>query len=116
MGSNRLDREVYIYLYINPVIIVVVVCRPDIIDSIENKDFQKWAIDLNGLWKDFGKQVTNYDLIKLESCHYKLLLYYALHCEQVSQSVEDFPDQHSLLFVDNPFIAPGGRFTEFYYW
>lgn len=26
------------------------------------------------------------------------------------------PELHSILYVPNPFIVPGGRFREFYYW
>ena len=46
-----------------------------------------------------------------------------LHCrfilhvsDQVGDDVMLHPDRHSLLAVPHPFIVPGGRFREFYYW
>ncbi|GAV00221.1 Treh [Ramazzottius varieornatus] len=33
-----------------------------------------------------------------------------------SSSVFDYPEQHSLVAVPYPFIIPGGRFREIYYW
>ena len=35
---------------------------------------------------------------------------------QVREDVKYHPELHSILFVPNPFIVPGGRFREFYYW
>ncbi|CAG9863924.1 unnamed protein product [Phyllotreta striolata] len=35
---------------------------------------------------------------------------------KVSYHVMDHPDTHSLIPVDHPFIIPGGRFKEYYYW
>ncbi|KAJ8927273.1 hypothetical protein NQ314_020276 [Rhamnusium bicolor] len=35
---------------------------------------------------------------------------------KVSYHVIEHPDTHSLIPVDNPFIIPGGRFKEYYYW
>ena len=35
---------------------------------------------------------------------------------QVVPAVAAFPDRHSLLHLPNPFIVPGGRFRETYYW
>eukprot|EP00052_Salpingoeca_macrocollata_P015309 m.121867 g.121867 ORF g.121867 m.121867 type:complete len:613 (-) comp19643_c0_seq2:221-2059(-) len=34
----------------------------------------------------------------------------------MNQSVQQQPEQHSLLYVTHPFVVPGGRFREFYYW
>ncbi|VEN43497.1 unnamed protein product [Callosobruchus maculatus] len=36
--------------------------------------------------------------------------------KKMKPSVEDKPDQHSLIPVPNGFIIPGGRFKEIYYW
>ncbi|XP_019851831.1 PREDICTED: trehalase-like [Amphimedon queenslandica] len=63
---------------------------PKFIDSISNEQYKEWASSLNGLWKTFGKKLN--------------------------QSVYQHSSRHSLLAVNNPFIAPGGRFIEFYYW
>ncbi|XP_003377365.1 trehalase [Trichinella spiralis] len=37
-------------------------------------------------------------------------------CRKVKEVVKAFPDRHSIIYVPNPFIIPGGRFLEFYYW
>ncbi|OQV12117.1 Trehalase [Hypsibius exemplaris] len=34
----------------------------------------------------------------------------------IIDDVRDNPDQHSLIYLPNPFIIPGGRFREIYYW
>jgi alpha,alpha-trehalase len=64
--------------------------RPPFIDRISHTPHQEWALALNRLWKAFGKQVKS--------------------------DVAVYQSRHSLLHVPNPFIAPGGRFNEFYYW
>ncbi|CAB3404845.1 unnamed protein product [Caenorhabditis bovis] len=35
---------------------------------------------------------------------------------QMKPEVAEHPDRYSLLYVPHPFILPGGRFREFYYW
>ena len=35
---------------------------------------------------------------------------------QIAKNVSQFPSRHTLLPVQNPFIVPGGRFREYYYW
>ena len=35
---------------------------------------------------------------------------------QIKAEVEENPDQYSLIYMENPFIVPGGRFREMYYW
>lgn len=37
-------------------------------------------------------------------------------CRRVSQKVLSDPERFSLLAVPNPFVVPGGRFREIYYW
>lgn len=34
----------------------------------------------------------------------------------MKEEIKDKPELHTLLYVDNEFIIPGGRFREFYYW
>jgi len=34
----------------------------------------------------------------------------------VNGSVREREERHSLIFVPQPFVVPGGRFQEFYYW
>jgi hypothetical protein len=31
--------------------------RPQFIDSIESPEFQEWAVQLNGIWRQLGRQV-----------------------------------------------------------
>ncbi|XP_072469161.1 trehalase [Notamacropus eugenii] len=63
---------------------------PKFLQKISDTRLRAWAEDLHNLWKKLGRK------IKLE--------------------VLDQPDQHSLIYVAHPFIVPGGRFIEFYYW
>uniref|UniRef100_A0A5S6QXL3 Trehalase n=1 Tax=Trichuris muris TaxID=70415 RepID=A0A5S6QXL3_TRIMR len=37
-------------------------------------------------------------------------------CRKVKKNVLENPNRHSLIVVPKPFIVPGGRFLEFYYW
>ena len=34
----------------------------------------------------------------------------------IKQDVKNNPDKYSLIYLANPFIVPGGRFRECYYW
>jgi hypothetical protein len=33
-----------------------------------------------------------------------------------SAEADEHPDRYSLLNIQRPFVVPGGRFREFYYW
>ena len=57
---------------------------------VKNKSYESWARDLNAMWGDLGR-IT-------------------------SPSVLANPQRYSLLQRKNPFIIPGGRFREGYYW
>lgn len=35
---------------------------------------------------------------------------------QVDTKIRDNQEKYTLIYVPEPFIAPGGRFREFYYW
>ncbi|KAM3722808.1 Trehalase [Dirofilaria immitis] len=61
---------------------------PPKIARIKNKPLKLFALFLNQRWKDLCRQV-----IKIDN-----------------------PKQNSLIEVPHPFIVPGGRFREFYYW
>ncbi|XP_036601060.1 trehalase [Trichosurus vulpecula] len=63
---------------------------PKFLQKISDTRLRAWAEDLHNLWKKLGRK------IKLE--------------------VSDQPDQYSLIYAAHPFIVPGGRFIEFYYW
>ena len=64
--------------------------EPKQLIKIRSQSLQQWALSLNELWKQLGKQLNS--------------------------SVYANPERHSLYPVPNPFIVPGGRFREFYYW
>ncbi|KAI3420251.1 Trehalase [Globodera pallida] len=63
--------------------------KPPKFERIKDKDFKKWAYELHGLWKELGKKIP--EKIKDDS-------------------------SSTLIYVSNPFVVPGGRFREFYYW
>ena len=64
--------------------------NPDIIDRIKDPNLKDFASKLNGLWKKLGRKI--------------------------SDEARKNPERSSLILVPNPFIVPGGRFREFYYW
>ncbi|KYQ48224.1 Trehalase [Trachymyrmex zeteki] len=63
---------------------------PSILKSIKDLQYRKWAKRLNYIWKTLARKINN-DLVVN-------------------------PQRHSLIYVNNTFIIPGGRFKEFYYW
>ncbi|KAH3745268.1 trehalase precursor [Pelomyxa schiedti] len=66
------------------------VAHPVFVDNIVEEKYQDWALSLNEIWSDLGKQLTAEALTN--------------------------PERHSFINFPNPFIAPGGRFREWYYW
>jgi alpha,alpha-trehalase len=64
--------------------------NPNFIASIDNENYRDFAYELNGLWKNLGRKVT--------------------------QDVLDNPQRHSFLPRNYGMIVPGGRFRESYYW
>lgn len=63
---------------------------PQFLQKISDAKLRVWAGQLNQIWKKLGKQIKP---------------------EVLSQ-----PERFSLIYSKNPFIVPGGRFVEFYYW
>uniref|UniRef100_A0A8D2CZF1 Trehalase n=1 Tax=Sciurus vulgaris TaxID=55149 RepID=A0A8D2CZF1_SCIVU len=63
---------------------------PQLLQKIADARLRVWAGQLNQIWKKLGKQIKP---------------------EVLSQ-----PERFSLIYSKNPFIVPGGRFVEFYYW
>ncbi|XP_064651308.1 trehalase-like [Lineus longissimus] len=63
---------------------------PPFLNKIKHGPYRKWAAGLNELWKELGRKVI--------------------------QDVNVNQQRYSLLFSAHPFIIPGGRFREFYYW
>ena len=64
--------------------------RPMNLKLIKSKELQMWSFELNKLWKTLGRKIT----------------------KDARKTIE----RSSLIVVDNPFIIPGGRFREYYYW
>lgn len=57
---------------------------PSILKSIKDLQYRKWAKRLNYIWKTLARKINN-DLVVN-------------------------PQRHSLIYVNNTFIIPGGRF------
>lgn len=64
--------------------------NPAFIDRIKDANLKNFASKLNGLWKKLGRKI--------------------------SDEARKNPARSSLILVKNPFIVPGGRFREYYYW
>ncbi|XP_072049493.1 trehalase-like [Amphiura filiformis] len=64
--------------------------NPEFLSKIKDHTLREWAKDLNRLWKKLGRK------IKPDVC--------------------DNQDRYTLIYLEQPFIIPGGRFREFYYW
>ncbi|VDM98355.1 unnamed protein product [Thelazia callipaeda] len=58
--------------------------------KIEDYHLRRWALHLHRIWRDL--------------------------CRKVKDDVRQHQELFSLLYVPHPFIIPGGRFREFYYW
>ncbi|EFX63003.1 hypothetical protein DAPPUDRAFT_308726 [Daphnia pulex] len=63
---------------------------PPFLSQINNSEFRNWGNRLHEGWKSLGRQIKD--------------------------DVRDNPDLYSIVYVPNPFIVPGGRFRESYYW
>ncbi|CAH1391066.1 unnamed protein product [Nezara viridula] len=64
--------------------------QPNILNRIKDDNFREWAFQLNAIWKNLSRRIT--------------------------EDVHKNPELHSLIYVPNGFIIPGGRFRELYYW
>lgn len=64
--------------------------NPGFLAKIKDPLLHKWASALNDLWLDLGRKMK--------------------------EAVKESPDLYSIIYVEQPFIVPGGRFREFYYW
>ncbi|KAI1717359.1 trehalase domain-containing protein [Ditylenchus destructor] len=63
---------------------------PHSFQHIEDYRLRRWALHLHRIWRDL--------------------------CRRVKEDVRIHQERYSLLYVPHPFIIPGGRFREFYYW
>ena len=64
--------------------------NPEFIYRIKDANLRDFASKLNALWKKLGRKI--------------------------SDEARQNPARSSLILVKNPFIVPGGRFREYYYW
>lgn len=62
--------------------------NPSLLDRIEDENYREWASALNSIWKDLARKI--------------------------STDVRDNPKRNSLIYVNNTFIIPGGRFKGIY--
>jgi len=66
------------------------ISNPDFLKKINNSLLQNWGRELHEAWKFLGRKIKD--------------------------DVRVHPELYSMIYVPNPFIIPGGRFREFYYW
>lgn len=64
--------------------------QPNILSRIKDDNFREWAFQLNIIWKNLSRRIT--------------------------EDVHKSPELYSLIYVPNGFVIPGGRFRELYYW
>ncbi|KAG0724059.1 Trehalase [Chionoecetes opilio] len=64
--------------------------QPEFIHDIYDQSLRNWAKSVNEIWKSLGRKV--------------------------STDVRDNASRYSQIYVPHPFIVPGGRFSELYYW
>ncbi|KYM96555.1 Trehalase [Cyphomyrmex costatus] len=64
--------------------------NPAILKSIKDLRYREWAKRLNYIWNTLARKINNDVMVN--------------------------PQRHSLIYVNNTFVIPGGRFKEFYYW
>lgn len=63
---------------------------PDFLPRVQSVVARDWGLKVHSLWPSLTRQV--------------------------SSAVEMEPDRHTLLPLKNPFLVPGERFREVYYW
>ena len=63
---------------------------PKIVSHIKDPEYKAWAMHLCKVWSKLVRRVN--------------------------PELANRQDSHSLIFLDKPFVVPGGRFREVYYW
>ncbi|XP_035009665.2 trehalase [Hippoglossus stenolepis] len=64
--------------------------KPKFLEGIADLKLREWAEKIHHLWKSLGRKI--------------------------SSGVKDHPELYSLIHLPHPFVVPGGRFRELYYW
>jgi len=63
---------------------------PQFLNDISDENLKQLAAEMNGAWKNLTRKI--------------------------SISKEDAEESSSLIYLEKPFVVPGGRFREIYYW
>ncbi|XP_062241520.1 trehalase [Platichthys flesus] len=64
--------------------------KPKFLEGIADLKLREWAEKIHHLWKSLGRKI--------------------------SSGVRDHPELYSQIHLPHPFVVPGGRFRELYYW
>eukprot|EP00056_Hartaetosiga_gracilis_P004963 m.79945 g.79945 ORF g.79945 m.79945 type:complete len:684 (+) comp11998_c0_seq2:19-2070(+) len=64
--------------------------RPVFYDNLYNETMKGFAVDVHNIWKLLGRRVKT--------------------------NVSETQEQNSLIYLPHPYVVPGGRFREVYYW
>ena len=64
--------------------------NPDFIENIQDEGLKKLAIEMNRIWKNLTRKFSK-DKAEIEA-------------------------KSSMIYLEHPFVVPGGRFREVYYW
>lgn len=64
--------------------------KPKFLEGIADQNLRLWAEEIHSLWKSLGRKI--------------------------SADVKDHPELYSQIYIPHPFVVPGGRFRELYYW
>ena len=62
----------------------------ELLEFESDEELKKLAIEMNSIWKNLTRKITK-DKSEIEA-------------------------QSSLIYLEHPFVVPGGRFREVYYW
>jgi len=63
---------------------------PEFIEEIEDDNFKELAHKMNGIWRNLTRKII--------------------------KSRTEIEEKSSLIYLEHPFVVPGGRFREVYYW
>lgn len=66
------------------------IAEPKSFEKIHDPVYRQWAYSIHNKWRTL--------------------------CRRMKDEVRINPDRYSLIYSAQPFVAPGGRFREFYYW
>jgi alpha,alpha-trehalase len=66
------------------------IAEPKSFEKIHDPVYRQWAYSVHAKWRTL--------------------------CRRMKDEVKQNPDRYSLIYSAHPFVAPGGRFREFYYW